>query len=113
MSEQIMSFRVGLYEAIRRTAEQQHQAVAADDLERFYDLLHERERLLDKAENVEQTLGDVDRQRAGEVVADILRLDQETERLLTGKIEEVRGELGGMAVGRQAVAAYGRVRPLR
>jgi hypothetical protein len=113
LSEQIMSFRVGLYEAIRRTAEQQHQAVAADDLERFYDLLHERERLLEKAETVEQPLGDGDRRRAGEVVADILRLDQETERLLTGKIEEVRGELGGMAVRRQAVAAYGRVTPLR
>ena len=108
-----MSFRVGLYEAIRRTAEQQHRAVAADDLDRFYDLLQERERLLEKAEQVGQPLGDGDRRRAGEVVADILRLDQATERLLSGKIEQVRGELGGMAIGRRAVAAYGRVRPLR
>ena len=52
-----MSFRVGLYEAIKRTAEQQHQAVAADDLDRFYDLLQERERLLEKAETVQQQLG--------------------------------------------------------
>ena len=108
-----MSFRVGLYEAIKRTAEQQHQAVAADDLDRFYDLLQERERLLEKAENVNQTLGDTDRKRAGEVVADILRLDSETERMLSGKIEEVGGQLGGIAVGRQAVAAYGRITPLR
>jgi hypothetical protein len=113
MNEQIVSFRVGLYEAIRRTAEQQHQAVAADDLDRFYDLLQERERLLEKAESVKQQLGEGDRARAGQVVADILRLDQETERLLMGKIEDVRGELGDMTVGRQAVAAYGRVTPLR
>ena len=108
-----MSFRVGLYEAIKRTAEQQHQAVAADDLDRFYDLLQEREKLLEKAENVNQALGDTDRKRAGEVVADILRLDSETERMLSGKIEEVGGQLGGIAVGRQAVAAYGRITPLR
>src|SRR5919199_1233847 len=101
MSEQIVSFRVGLFEAIRRTAEQQHQAVATDDLERFYDLLQERERLLAKAENVAQPLDAQDRERAGAVVADILRLDQETERLLSGKIEEVKGELGGVAVGRR------------
>ena len=113
MSEQIVSFRVGLYEAIRRTAEQQHQAVAADDLDRFYDLLQERERLLEKAESFEQQLEGADRARAGVVVADILRLDQETERLLMSKIEDVRGELGDMVVGRQAVAAYGRVTPLR
>ena len=113
MSEQIVSFRVGLYEAIRRTAEQQHQAVATDDLERFYDLLQERERLLEKAETVQQQLGEGDRARAGEVVAEILRLDQETERLLMGKIEDVREELGGMTRGRQAVAAYGRVTPLQ
>ena len=108
-----MSVRVGLYEAIKRTAEQQHQAVAADDLDRFYDLLQEREKLLEKAENVNQALGDSDRKRAGEVVADILRLDSETERMLSGKIEEVGGQLGGIAVGRQAVAAYGRITPLR
>jgi hypothetical protein len=113
VSEQIVSFRVGLYEAIRRTAEQQHKAVATDDLDRFYDLLQERERLLEKAEAYQQRLEGVDHARAGEVVADILRLDQETERMLMGKIEDVQGELGGMVVGRQAVAAYGRVTPFR
>jgi hypothetical protein len=113
VSEQIVSFRVGLYEAIRRTAEQQRQAVAADDLDRFYDLLQERERLLDKAEAVLQQPGQVERDRAGEVVADILRLDQQTEQLLMGKIDDARSELGDMVVGRQAVAAYGRITPLR
>jgi hypothetical protein len=113
VSEQIVSFRVGLYEAIRRTAEQQRQAVASDDLDRFYDLLQERERLLDKAEAVQQQSGQGDRDRAGEVVADILRLDQQTEQLLVGKIDDARGELGDMVVGRQAVAAYGRITPLR
>src|SRR5689334_25162091 len=103
-----MSFRVGLYEAIKRTAEQQHQAVAADDLDRFYDLLQERERLLDKAESVAQPLAQGDRDRAGQVVADIMRLDQQTERLLMGKIDDAREELGGMAVGWQAIGAYGR-----
>ena len=57
MSDQIVSFRVGLYEAIRRTAEAQRQAVQRDDLDRFYDLLQEREKLLTKAENVPQSLG--------------------------------------------------------
>lgn len=101
-----VAFRVGLYEALRRTAEAQRQAVLADDLDRFYDLLQERERLLEKAEAVQQELGPDDRRHAGEVVTEILRIDQDTERLLTGKIDEAREELGGMAVGRQALAAY-------
>ena len=42
-----------------------------------------------------------------------MRLDQQTERLLMGKIDDASGELGGMIVGRQAVAAYGRITPLR
>ena len=43
---------------------------------------------------------------------DILRLDQETERLLMGKIEDVRDEMSDLAVGKQALTAYGRVVPL-
>jgi hypothetical protein len=103
-----VSFRVGLYEAIRRTAEAQHQAVRSDDLERFYDLLVEREKLLEKTEAVPQQLDPVDQDRAASVVQQIMRIDQETERLLSGKIEDAREELGGMAVGRQALSAYGR-----
>lgn len=103
-----VAFRVGLYEAIRRTALAQREAVRGDDLDRFYALLQERERLLDKAESVNQELDGEDQATAGGLVRDILRVDQETEELLRGKIEEARVELGGMAVGRRAVAAYGR-----
>jgi hypothetical protein len=113
VSDQIVSFRVGLYEAIRRTAEAQRQAVQVDDLDRFYNLLQERERLLEKAESVEQDLPIDDRRKAGDIVRDILNLDQETERLLTGKIDDVKDELSGMVNGQQALAAYGRVTPLR
>lgn len=107
-----VSFRVGVYEAIRRTAEAQRAAVMADDLDRFYGLLEEREKLLAKAESVEQRLDGDDRDRAQQVVRDILRLDQETERLLMGKIDDVRDELSDMSVGKQALSAYGRVVPM-
>jgi hypothetical protein len=103
-----VAFRVGLYEAIRRTAAAQREAVAADDLDRFYWLLQERERLLAKAETVQQELDAVDRSRAGDLIRDILAIDQETERLLVARIEEAREELSGMAVGRRALSAYGR-----
>ena len=103
-----VSFRVGLYDAIRRTALAQREAVRGDDLERFYDLLQERERLLEKAEGVHQDLEADDQARAGGLVRDILRIDQDTEQMLMGKIDEARAELGEMAIGRQALAAYGR-----
>ena len=103
-----VAFRVGLYEAIRRMALAQREAVRADDLDRFYALLQERERLIEKAETVQQELDGDDQATAGGLVRDILRIDQETEELLMAKIEEARAELGGMAVGRRAVAAYGR-----
>ena len=103
-----VAFRVGLYEAIRRTALAQRDAVAADDLDRFYWLLQERERLLAKAETVQQELDAVDQTRAGDLIRDILGVDQETERLLTAKIEEARGGLSDMAVGRRALSAYSR-----
>lgn len=103
-----VAFRVGLYEAIRRTALAQREAVRGDDLDRFYDLLQERERLIAKAESVNQELDGEDQATAGGLVRDILRVDQETEQLLMGKIEEARAELGGMTVGRTAIAAYAR-----
>lgn len=104
-----VAFRIGIYEAIRRTAEAQRSAVVADDLDRFYDLLMEREKLLDKAETVQQELDPADRARAGAVVREILRVDQETERILNGRIDEARTELSDVAVGRQALSAYGRL----
>jgi hypothetical protein len=103
-----MPFRIGLYQAIRRTALAQREAVRSDDLDRFYNLLQAREKLLEKAEAVDQELDAVDQTRAGGLVRDILRVDEETERLLVGKIDEARVELGDMAVGQQAIAAYGR-----
>jgi hypothetical protein len=102
-----VSFRLGLYEALRRTAEAQHEAVQSDDLDRFYDLLQEREKLLDKTEGVPQTLDGPDRQRAGQIVRDIMRVDQETERLLATKIELTRDELNDVSRGRNALAGYG------
>jgi hypothetical protein len=114
LSEQssVVSFRVGLYEAIRRTAEAQRAAVVADDLDRFYNLLDAREKLLEKAEGAQQQLDLDERARAGDVVREILRVDQETERLLMGKIEEVRTELSDVAVGRRALSGYGYVTPI-
>ena len=109
----ITSFRLGIYEAIRRTAEAQREAVKADDLDAFYALLQERERLLDKTEAVEQELEPADRERATSVVGEIMRVDHETERLLMSKIEVTRDELADMAVGKRAVAAYGQIVPLR
>lgn len=106
LSARPVSFRAGIYEAIRRTAEAQRQAVETDDLDRFYDLLQERERLLEKAESVQQTLEGSDRTRTAQVVQEIMRVDQETERLLMGKIDDVRIELSDMSSGRQALAAY-------
>ena len=102
-----MSFRVGLYEAIRRTAEAQLSAVLSDDLEHFYELLEERERLLEKTEAVQQKLSGTDRDRANDVVREILRIDQETEDLLMDRINEARGELTTIAVGGRALKAYG------
>ena len=109
MSEQTprtVSFRLGLYEAIRRTAEAQRQAVQADDLDRFYELLVERERLLDKSEAVRQELAPPERAQATAVVREIARLDQEIERLLMSKIEATREELNGVTRGRRALAGY-------
>lgn len=105
-----LPFRIGLYEAIRRTAEAQRAAVDSDDLDSFYKLLLERERLLDKSDAVQQELGPADRAQAASIVTEILRLDQETERLLTDRIAETREELGDMALGRRALAGYGYVR---
>ena len=101
-----VSFRLGLYEALRRTAEAQRDAVKTDDLDRFYDLLQEREKLLDKTDAVQQELEGADRQRAGQIVRDIMRVDQETERILATKIEATRDELNGVSRGRQALAGY-------
>jgi hypothetical protein len=101
-----VSFRLGLYEALRRTAEAQRQAVQSDDLDSFYNLLQEREKLLDKTDGVQQTLDGVDRERAGQIVRDIMRVDQETERLLATKIEATREELSGISRGRTALAGY-------
>ena len=101
-----VSFRLGLYEALRRTAEAQREAVQSENLDRFYDLLQEREKLLDKTESVQQELEGVDRQRAGQIVRDIMQVDQETERLLATKIEATRDELNGISRGRQALAGY-------
>jgi hypothetical protein len=101
-----VSFRLGLYEALRRTAEAQREAVATDDLDRFYNLLQEREKLLDKTEAVQQQLDGVDRKRAGDIVRDIMRVDQETERMLATKIEATRDELNGISRGRHALAGY-------
>jgi hypothetical protein len=112
MAQRPASFRVGLYEAIRRTAEAQRAAVVSDDLDRFYTLLQEREKLLEKAESVAQQLDGDDREHAQQVVRDILRLDQETEWLLTSKIDDVRVEMSDLNVGKQALSAYGRVVPL-
>lgn len=102
-----VSFRLGLYEALRRTAEAQHQAVQTNDLDRFYDLLQERERLLDKTDAVQQELDAPDRQRAAQLVRDIMRVDQDTERLLATRIEETRDELNDVTRGRRALAGYG------
>jgi hypothetical protein len=102
-----VSFRLGLYEALRRTAEAQHQAVEINDLDRFYDLLQERERLLDKTDAVQQELDGPDRQRAGQIVRDIMRVDQQTERMLATKIEATREELSDVTRGRRALAGYG------
>lgn len=104
-----VAFRLGLYEAIRRMAEAQRDAVATDDLDHFYDLLQDRERLLEKTEAVKQELDQRDRARADGLVRDILRIDQETESLLTRKIDSARRELDGVAIGRQALSAYGYV----
>jgi len=105
-SPQPVSFRLGLYEAIRRTAEAQRQAVQSDDLDRFYELLEERERLLEKAESRRQELDPAEKAQAVSVVREIMRLDRETERLLTGKIEATRDELNDVARGRKAMAGY-------
>jgi hypothetical protein len=102
-----VSFRLGLYEALRRTAEAQRQAVQSNDLDTFYDLLQQREKLLDKTEGVPQALDGVDRERAGQIVRDIMLVDSETERLLATKIEATRDELNGVSRGRQALAGYG------
>ena len=102
-----VSFRLGLYEALRRTAEAQRQAVQSDDLDTFYDLLQQREKLLDKTEGVPQALDGGDRDRAGQIVRDIMEVDYETERLLATKIEAARDELSGVSRGRQALAGYG------
>ena len=105
-SPQPVSFRLGLYEAIRRTAEAHRQAVQSDDLDRFYELFEERERLLEKAESLRQELDPAEKAQAVSVVREIMRLDRETERLLTGKIEATRDELNDVARGRQAMAGY-------
>jgi hypothetical protein len=103
---QPVSFRLGLYEAIRRTAAAQRDAVQCDDLDGFYGLLEERERLLEKTEAVQQELEPAERARAVGIVREIMLLDQETEQLLTGRIEATRDELSGVARGRQAMAGY-------
>ena len=101
-----VSFRLGLYEALRRTAEAQREAVQSDDLDRFYHLLQEREKLLDKTEGVPQMLDGTDRDRAGQIVRHIMQVDHETERLLATKIEATRDELNGVSRGRLALAGY-------
>ncbi|TAK24680.1 MAG: flagellar protein FliT [Chloroflexota bacterium] len=102
------AFRLGLFEAIRRTAEAQRAVVEADDLDSFYRLFEARERLLDKVDQIDQELDPVDRARATETLTAIMRLDQATERVLMSRIEQARGELTGLNLGRQAVAAYAR-----
>ena len=105
-SPQPVSFRLGLYEAIRRTAEAQCQAVRGDDLDRFYELLEERERLLDRTESLPQELDPAEKAQATTVVREIMRVDRETERLLTGKIAATRDDLNEVARGRKAMAGY-------
>ncbi len=111
------AFKVGLYDAIRRTAVAQREALSSDNLESFYDLLIERERLLEKIDMVNHVaqkaanaglegVDPADAQTVAGVVREIMQIDAESEQLLTQKIYETKTELGDVREGRQAMRAY-------
>ncbi len=112
-----MAFKVGLYDAIRRTAIAQREALNKDNLESFYDMLIERERLLEKVEMVNQVarkaansgvegVDPADAQTVAGVVREIMQIDAESEQLLTQKIYQTQTELGDVREGRQVMRAY-------
>ncbi|MBI2940888.1 MAG: flagellar protein FliT [Chloroflexi bacterium] len=116
-----MAFKVVLYEAIHRTAQAQHAALENDDLGTFYDLLVEREKLLEKVEQVgemSRSLGtqaaDLDRRdrsAAATLVRSILDLDTQSEQLLMDKIATARTELNRVHSGRKVLRAYDYLAP--
>lgn len=111
-------FRVALYESIRRTAEQQREALHGDDFDRFHSLLMERERLLVKAEEVSRMArtgsssesDEAERVHAALIVQEILDLDRQTGDLLSEKITETRQEAAKIQDGHAAVRGYGHLR---
>ncbi len=111
------TFRVALYDSIRRAAHQQCDALRSDDIDLFHDLLVERERLLAKAEDVGRVLASnvsredaSDRAAAASIVREILGLDQEMGEILNEKIARTRVEASRVGGGRSAVQGYGHLR---
>ncbi len=95
------AFKSLVYEAMRRTVQAQREALLRDDLDEFYRLLEEREKLL-----ATMTLVVAERLALAGIVQEILRLDQENEALLREKIATAQQELVQIASGRQALQRY-------
>lgn len=108
------TFRVVLYEAIRRAAEAQRQALQSDDLSSFYNLLMEREKFLDKIDDISKMpriatnpdLALVDDAHSSTVIHDILSIDRQTEQMLTAKMSATKQLLTGVQNGRKALRGY-------
>jgi hypothetical protein len=105
------AFKSLVYEAMRRTVQAQREALLRDDLDEFYRLLEEREKLLATmthvvAEPAAAPLSPTERLALAGIVQEILRLDQENEALLREKIATAQQELVQIASGRQALQRY-------
>lgn len=106
--------RLELYDAIRSRATAQRVALDRDDLDTFFDLLQERERLIALAEQTpESPSGRVPRSAVAATVRDILDIDEQNQRLLDEKLRVAARELAFLRSGQQAMAGYGRPAPIR
>lgn len=94
--------RQAIYEAIREMALRQRAAIEQDDLATFHALLTQREALISRVADV----GSGAEPAAGDLLREIMALDEDNQRLLSSKIEEAQRELNTVRGGQQALRSY-------
>lgn len=97
---------ISLYRALYAAARQQAQALAKGDLDRFFELMGERETLLERVEDAGPPSDEPERQRAAALVRQILRLDEANADLLRQLLDSAQRELDTVRSGQRVVRSY-------
>lgn len=94
--------RQAIYEAIREMTLRQRAAIEQDDLATFHALLTQREALISR---VAEASAGADA-TTGDLLREIMALDEENQRLLSLKIEDAQRELNAVRGGQQVLRSY-------